>query len=153
MIGSGPMRGALADYLSLRRALGYRLARPQTLLNQFLDYLEDADASTVTVQAALSWARMSADAGPSWRAYRLSVVRGFATYLHTLDPAHEVSGADLLPRRVQRATPYLYSDQDIAALIAAAQSLPTPLRRATFATLVGLLAVTGMRVGEAIGLD
>jgi integrase len=105
------------------------------------------------VEAALSWAQLSVDAGPNWRAYRLSVVRGFATYLHTLDPAHEVPAPDLLPRRPRRATPHLYSEQDIAALITAADSLPTPLRRATFATLVGLLAVTGMRVGEAIGLD
>ncbi len=147
------LREALTDYLALRRALGYRLARPQILLNQFLDYLQDVDQITITVQSALTWARLSVDAAPAWRAYRLSVIRGFATYLHTLDPAHEVPAADLLPRRTRRATPYLYSEQDIAALIAAADALPTPLRRATFATLIGLLAVTGMRVGEAIGLD
>jgi integrase len=133
--------------------LGYRLVRPQTLLNQFLDHLQDTDACVVTVHAALSWARQSVHADPNWWAYRLSVVRGFATYLHTLDPAHEVPAADLLPRRTRRATPYLYSDQDIAALVGAAESLPTPLRRATFATLIGLLGVTGMRVGEAIALD
>jgi integrase len=151
--GTGRLRDALADYLVLRRALGYRLVRPQTLLNQFLDYLEDDNASVVTVHAALSWARQSVHADANWWGYRLSVVRGFATYLHTLDQAHEVPAADLLPRRTHRATPYLYSDQDIAALVGAAQSLPTPLRRATFATLVGLLGVTGMRVGEAIALD
>lgn len=151
---SGPaLREALSDYLALRRALGYQLARPQILLNQFLDHLQDADQSTVTVESALTWAQLSVDAAPAWRAYRLSVIRGFATYLHTLDPVHEVPAADLLPRRVHRATPYLYSEKDIAALVVAAASLPTPLRRDTFATLVGLLAVTGMRVGEAIGLD
>ena len=153
MSATGPLREALADYLTLRRALGYRLARPETLLGQFLDYLEDVGARTVTVPDALAWASRSADAGPNWRAYRLSVVRGFATHLHTLNPAHEVPAADLLPRRPKRATPYLYSERDIAVLIAAAELLPSPLRRVTFATLVGLLAVTGMRVGEAIGLD
>lgn len=147
------LRGQLADYLSLRRALGYELERPQTLLEQFLDYLEDAGEVTVMVSSALSWALLSTNAGPAWRAYRLAVVRGFATYLHALDPAHEVPAVGLLPRRTQRATPYLFSGQDIAALMAAAQSLPTPMRRATFATLIGLLAVTGMRVGEAIRLD
>jgi len=80
-------------------------------------------------------------------------VRGFATYLHALDPAHEVPAADLLPQRTLRASPYLYSDADIAALISATASLRTPLRRVTFATLIGLLAVTGIRVGEAIALD
>jgi integrase len=153
MTGAGRLRDALADYLVLRRALGYRLVRPETLLNQFLDHLDDIDASVVTVHAALTWARQSVHADPNWWGYRLSVVRGFATYLHTRDPAHEVPTADLLPRRTHRATPYLYSDQDIAALVGAAESLPTPLRRATFATLFGLLAVTGMRVGEAIALD
>jgi integrase len=80
-------------------------------------------------------------------------VRGFATYLHGLDPAHEVPAAELLPHRPRRASPYLYSDADIAALITATSTLRTPLRQATFATLIGLLAVTGIRVGEAIGLD
>ena len=78
---------------------------------------------------------------------------GFVTYLHGLDPAHEVPASDLLPQRPVRANPYLYSDAEIAALIAATGSLRTPLRQATFATLIGLLAVTGIRVGEAIGLN
>jgi integrase len=137
----------------MRRALGYRLARPEKLLGQFLDYLDLAGAPTVTVELALSWARLPTGGDVSWWSQRLSVVRGFAAYLHTLDPAHEVPAADLLAWQPRRATPYLYSDQDITALIAATASLRTPLRRATFATLIGLLAVTGMRVGETITLD
>src|SRR5262249_18340207 len=90
---------------------------------------------------------------PSWHALRLSAVRGFATYLHTIDPSAEVPPANLIPWRPCRATPYLYSATDIAALIAAAASLRFPLRAATYQTLIGLLAVTGMRVGEAIRLD
>lgn len=85
--------------------------------------------------------------------YRLSVVRGFAAYVHTLDPASEVPPADLLPHRPRRANPYLYSDTDVAALIAATATLRSPLRQATLAVLIGLLTVTGMRVGEAIALD
>jgi integrase len=150
---SGPLCGALADYLAMRRALGYRLARPEKLLGQFLDYLDRAGAPTVTVELALSWARLPTGGDVSWWSQRLSVVRGFAAYLHTLDPAHEVPAADLLAWQPRRATPYLYSDQDVTALIAATASLRTPLRRATFATLIGLLAVTGMRVGETITLD
>jgi len=148
-----PLDQQLADYLALRRALGYRLARPEKLLNQFLAYLQDVDADTLTVKVALDWARLPAGGDTSWWAYRLSVVRGFAAYLHTLDPATEVPAADLLPYRPHRATPYLYSDDDITALIAATASLRTPLRRATFTTLIGLLSVTGMRVSEAIALD
>ena len=148
-----PLDQELADYLALRRALGYRLVRPEKLLNQFLTYLQDVGVNTVTVKAALDWARLPASGDTNWWAHRLSVVRGFATYLHALDPATEVPAADLLPHRPHRATPYLYSDDDITALIAATASLRTPLRRATFATLIGLLSVTGMRVSEGIALD
>jgi integrase len=148
------LRQELANYLALRRAMGYRMARPEKLLGQFLDFLQSRGQTRITVAAALDWARLPAGAGTSnWWAYRLSAVRGFATYLHALDPIHEVPAADLLPQRTRRACPYLYSDADVAALIVATNTLRTPLRRATFATLIGLLAVTGIRVGEAIALD
>jgi integrase len=147
------LRKQVADYLAVRRALGYRLARPEKLLDQFLDHLEQTGADRITVAVALDWARQPAGRDPNWWAYRLSVVRGFATWAHTQDPVHEVPAADLLPQRPRRASPYLYSAADIAALIRATQVLRTPLRRATYATLIGLLAVTGMRVGEVINLD
>ena len=150
---TGPLRDALADYLALRRALGYRLDRPEKLLDQFLSHLEANHEEVVTVQNALAWAQLPVNGASNWWGYRLSTVRGFATYLHALDLAHEVPAAELLPQRPQRATPYLYSEADVAALMATASSLSTPLRRATMATLIGLLAVTGLRVGEAIALD
>ena len=147
-----PLRQVLADYLAVRRSLGYKLARPEKLLGQFITYLEDAGAETVTTGHALAWATLPGG-DQSWHALRLSAVRGFATYLRTIDPSAEVPPADLVPWRPCRATPYLYSDADIAALIAAAASLRFPLRVATYQTLIGLLAVTGIRVGEAIRLD
>lgn len=150
---TGLLGQELADYLALRRALGYRMARPEKLLGQFLGYLDQIGAEVVTVEAALDWARLPAGGGSNWWAYRLSAVRGFATYLHTLDQAHEIPAPELLPQRPHRASPYLYSDADITALIAATSTLRTRLRQATFATLIGLLAVTGIRVGEAIALD
>jgi integrase len=142
----------VADYLAVRRVLGYKLARPEKLLGQFTAYLEQAGASTVTTEHALAWAVLPGG-DPSWHAYRLAVARGFAAWLATTDPAAEVPPAGLIPSRRQRATPYLYTDAEIAALIAAAESLRFPLRAATYRALIGLLAVTGMRVGEAIGLD
>ncbi|MDQ2790476.1 MAG: tyrosine-type recombinase/integrase [Actinomycetota bacterium] len=148
-----PLEQELANYLSLRRALGYRLARPEKLLGQFLHHLEQAGEPVITVASTLDWARQPANSDSNWHAYRLSVVRGFATYLHTLDQAHQVPAADLLPQRSHRASPYLYTDTQVAALITATDSLRTPLRRATFATLIGVLAVTGIRVGEAIATD
>lgn len=144
---------SLADYLRVRRALGFKLQRAEKLLAQYLEHLNRRGEEHVTVDNALDWVRLPVPGSGSWWAFRLSVVRGFATYLHALDPAHEVPPADVLARRPRRAIPYLYSDREIATLIAATTALRGELRRATYRTLIGLLAVTGMRVGEAIGLD
>ena len=148
------LRQALADYLALRRAMGYRLARPEKLLAQFLTYLEERGETRLRTDTALAWATLPAGKAPSWWwRSRLTVVRRFATYLHTIDPATEIPSADLLRARTPRATPYLYTDEDIAALLAATSRLRTAHRAATYRTLLGLLVVTGMRVGEAIALD
>jgi integrase len=146
------LRGHLADYLTLRRALGFHLVRSEKLLVQFLDFCDTTGAENVTVQAALTWATAPGGSN-NWHAYRLGAVRGFACYLHGLDPAHQIPPAGTIPSRPTRATPYLYSDTEISALMEAAGSLRSPLRRATYATLIGLLATTGMRVGEAIAAD
>ena len=148
-----PLRHALADYLSLRRALGYKLRRPEKLLQQFIDFLEAAGGETITTKQALAWACQPENGDSSWWAHRLSAVRAFARYLHSVDATAEVPPRDLLPWRPHRASPYLYSEEEIAALIKAASTLRSPLRVATYQTLIGLLAVTGMRIGEAIGLD
>jgi integrase/recombinase XerD len=142
----------VADYLAVRRSLGYKLARPEKLLDQFTAHLERAGAATVTTEHALAWA-VQPGGDPAWHAYRLAVARGFAAWLATTDPAAEIPPAGLISSRKQRATPYLYDDSEIAALITAAESLRFPLRTAAYQTLIGLLSVTGMRVGEAIGLD
>jgi integrase/recombinase XerD len=144
---------ALADYLSVRRAMGYKLERAGKLLAQFVGYLDDAGVETVTVEHALAWSMLPAESNINWWAHRLSVVRGFATYLSTIDPATEVPPTDLLPWRHRRATPYLYSDDEVAALLAATEMLQGALRTATYHTLLGLLTVTGIRIGEAIRLD
>jgi integrase len=146
------LSGAVADYLAVRRSLGYKFARPEKLLGQFTAYLEQAGAATVTAEHALAWAVLP-DGDPSWHAYRLAVARGFAAWLATTDPDAEIPPAGLIPSRKHRATPYLYTDSEIEALITAAGSLRFQLRTATYQTLIGLLAVTGMRVGEAIGLN
>lgn len=148
-----PLRQALADYLAVRRALGYKLERTEKLLAQFLTYLEDRDQERLSTETALAWATLPTEAHQSWWSSRLSIVRGFAAHLRTLEPATEVPPADLLPWRRCRATPYVYWEQDVTALITAAAKLRTPHRVATYRTLIALLAATGMRVGEAIALD
>lgn len=147
------LREALAGHLDLRRGLGFTLERDAKLLNQFITYLEEHGSSTVTVRDALAWATLPPGASPGWLRLRMQVVRGFAGYLRTLDPATEIPPAGLLPGGPRRAVPYLYSPADIAALFTQADRLKTPMRRATITTLIGLMAVTGMRGGEVVALD
>ncbi len=146
------LRQAAEDYISVRRALGFKLERHPRLLAQFVAYLEEAGATTVTTSLALAWATAPAATGPDWWRARLSIVRGFAAYLLSLDPGTQVPAADLLPRRERRATPYLVTDAEIARLMAAAGTLTPQLRAATYTTVLGLLAVAGLRVGEVIRL-
>lgn len=147
-----PLRHALDDYLAVRRSLGFKLTRDGLLLNQFVTFLEEAGASTVTTRLAQSWVTSPTKKSPSWLAMRLSVVRGFARWLQASDPSTEVPPLGWLPP-VRRTTPYLYTDAEIAALMAAARRARWPLSAATYETLIGLLAVTGLRIGEAIRLD
>jgi len=147
------LRTELGTYLAIRRAVGFKLRRAGLLLADFVGYLEANGADTITTENALAWAILPRNASSDWWAQRLSVVRAFARHLHAIDPAHEVPATGLLPARPHRATPYLYSDADIAALMSAARQLRSPLRATTFETLVGLLAVSGLRIGEALRLD
>jgi integrase/recombinase XerD len=148
-----PLRAALGDYLALRRVLGFKLANAGRLLGQYVNYLDEHGVGTPTSHHALAWANLPASASGNWRAIRLSVVRGFAIYLHSLDATVEIPSADLIRHGPDRATPYLYSDAEIHALLAAAGELRPPLRAATYQTLIGLLATCGLRVSEAIALN
>jgi len=143
----------LEDYLRLRRALGFKLEREGQLLAQLIAYLETAGAATVTSELAIAWAREPANAGPNHWAKRLGIVRKFAAYLHTIDPAAEVPPPGVFPARRRRPTPYLWPQSDISRLLEGARTLRSPLRAATHETLFGLLAAVGMRVGEAIALQ
>jgi len=138
------LRLALAGYLDLRRGLGFKLDRDAKLLEQFITYLEQRGTGTVTVTGALAWATLPANASPGWLRMRMTVVRGFAAYLATLDPSAEVPPASLLPGGTRRAVPCLYSAAGIAALLTQAGRLKTPLRQETIKTLIGLMAVTGL---------
>jgi integrase/recombinase XerD len=144
---------ALEDYLRLRESLGYKVVHPRRVLSRFVVYLESRGLETVTTEAAVAWATEPNGVRPGWWATRYGLVRGFAGYLRTIDPAAEVPPAGLVIGKHRRATPYLYSEAEIAALMSAARQLRSPLRAATYATLVGLLAVSGLRVGEVIALD
>ena len=148
---STDLRQALQDYLEVRRALGYKLKEAERLLSQFVGHLESLEHTSITTEAAHVWATSPPGSSPRRWANRLAPIRMFATCLKTIDPATEIP-PPLLDHNV-RATPYLYSDADIAALLKAVEKFSSPLRVATYRTLIGLLVVTGMRVGEAIAAD
>ena len=147
------LRQALSDYLQVRRRLGFEMPQDGRLLEGFIDFLERAGSARITTELALTWARTPADAHPSYWRQRLGVARGFARHLAMIDPASEVPSQDLLPATRPRIAPYIYTDAEIAALMTAARGLKSPLRAARHETLIGLMAVTGMRPGETIGLD
>jgi integrase len=148
-----PLRQALHDYLRIRRQLGFKLKADGRLLEQFVEFLEQAGAERVTVDLAVRWARLPQGVHPHrWR-QRLGIVRGFARYLATVDPASEVPSVDLLAAHRARVAPYIYAPAEIRALMAAARELTPPLRAAAFETVIGLMAATGLRLGEALGLD
>jgi integrase/recombinase XerD len=143
----------IEDYLAMRRALGFKLGKEGRLLQDFAAFAGAAGTGTVTTGLAVAWAIRPRNASPVWAAQRLSMVRGFARYVQAFDPAAQVPPAGLLPARTRRVTPYIYSDAEVAALMTAARMLRNPLKAATFETLIGLLAATGMRGSEAMQLD
>lgn len=145
----------LADYLQLRRSLGHELAEARWLLPGFVAHLNAHGSSTVTIEAALDWAQQSPTGqGTSVGPRRMTAARGFARYLAGIDPATEVPPLGLMPHRQRWRPPFIYSPPDIEAVISQARCLiVSPLRAATYETLIGLLAVSGLRIGEAIKLD
>jgi integrase/recombinase XerD len=143
---------AVSDYVMLRRALGYQLRGYDRYLADLVADIEHGNAAALTIDTAVAWATKPADVLPSQWKTRLGIARGFARYLQTLDPATEVPPSNLLAFRRSRPAPYLYSPNEIRALLDATDVL-TPLPMATYRTMLGLLEVTGIRVGEAIVLD
>jgi integrase/recombinase XerD len=147
------LRDALHDYLRVRRQLGFELQAHGRALEGFVDFVERAGAQHITTELALAWARLPRDARPHWWRRRLGMVRAFARYAQTIDPSTEVPAEDLLPATQRRVAPYIYSEAEIAALMQAARALTPPVHAATSETLIGLMASTGVRLGEALGLD
>ncbi|MGO9903267.1 MAG: tyrosine-type recombinase/integrase [Solirubrobacteraceae bacterium] len=148
-----PLAEHVEEYLALRRAVGFKLVGEAQLLAEFVACADAAGQRTITTQFALQWARRPTSGSRNYLSRRLRAVRSFARYLHALDPVCEVPPIELLPASKYRPAPYLYSDQEIVALMSAARALDPPLRAATMETLIGLLACTGLRIGEALRLD
>lgn len=148
-----PLRQQLVDYLSVRREFGYALTNAGRWLGHFVDYCEERGNDVVTTELAFAWATQSAHDAPVHRAMRLSAVRGFARYLQALDPRTTVPPTRLLAHGYRRPAPYLYSSAEAWSLMRAARELSPELRAVTTEAVLGLLFASGVRIGEALGLD
>jgi integrase/recombinase XerD len=146
---------AVKDYVRLRQSLGFKLHQEARLLSDFVSFLEAQGASYITTELAVRWAVQSETALPSHRARRLRAVRLFAKHWSATDPRTEVPPPGLLPDRYHRKPPHIFTRDEIRCLVEAAWRLRTHrgLRPWTYATVLGLVAVTGMRAGEVIHLD
>lgn len=143
---------AVDDYLATRHAMGYQLRVHRLVLHPFAAHLAAIQAEHLTVDDALRWATRPSDA-PVWVAGKLGIIRVFARYLTALDSATEVPPIGLIPEPAHRIVPHIYSDEDLNEVLIAADHL-TPAHRAdTYRQLISLIAVTGMRAGEAVRLD
>ncbi len=138
-------------YVSLRQALGFRLREVSINLRAFARFAADRGETHIRASTAVAWATEASS--PSTRYVRLRDVVRLARFLHAEDPIHEVP-INLFPAPKQRSLPYIYTPEEIARLVRAAQHLRKtyPLRRQVYATLIGLIASTGLRVSEALDL-
>ena len=146
---------ALTEYLTMRRSLGFTFRLPASLLRRFIAFVERAGSPFITTDLALQWAMQPPDVQPCTWTWRLGIARRFAMWRRASDPRTEVPADGLLPHRYRRKPPRLYTDQDVVHIVQTAGVLPSAknLRGLTYATLFGLLAVTGMRINEALHLD
>lgn len=146
----------VGDYMQLRRSHGFTLRWDEHLLGKFTADLSDRDIRVLTVADAVTWSA-ALPAGQTHRpltraSVRLTAIRGFATYLHSLDPAHEIPPRDVFRCRKTRPAPYIYTDEQVRALLDACTSMIRHGRRDLYPVLFGLIAATGLRLGEALGL-
>lgn len=147
------LRVRLGEYVAMRRALGYKLDKLELLAGQFCDWLAGQGKTTFTTIDAVTWARLPAGADPGWWGMRLGAVRTFATYLQACGVDVAVPPRAILPARTGRAVPFIYTQADLEALLACCpQVFGHRFVADTMRTLIGLLAATGIRIGEALRL-
>jgi integrase/recombinase XerD len=152
------LRQAMQEYVHMRRDLGFKLHEAGKGLLDFIQFMEQHQASYITQALALAWAQQPSHAQPAHWAQRLTFVRGFARYRSATDPRTQIPALGLLPFRPKRARPYLYSDAEIRSLLHAALTMPCryergELRPWVYYCLLGLLSVSGLRIGEARALE
>jgi integrase/recombinase XerD len=146
---------AIDDYLVLRRSLGFKLREYGECLREFVSFLKKNGSAHITNKLALEYVtRRQGEKSVSW-SRRLIIIRGFARYRFGADPNTEIPPIGLLRFRSRRAQPYIYSHDEICSLLQAAMRIQSPhkLQPHTYYCLFGLLAVSGLRLGEAVSLQ
>jgi integrase/recombinase XerD len=146
---------AVDDYLALRRSLGFKLREYGECLHEFVSFLKKNGSAHITNKMALEYVtRRQDEKSVSW-SRRLIIIRGFARYPFGADPKTEIPPVGMLRFRSRRAQPYIYSHEEICRLLQAAMKIQSPhkLQPHTYHCLFGLLAVSGLRLGEAISLQ
>jgi len=145
----------LNRYLTIRRSFGFDLVTDARVLRRFVAFAECQDAPYITTDLFLKWKAAFGNAGQATWAARFGMVRLFAQWLNGFDPRHEVPPKGLIPGRYRRTRPHIYSEQEIARIVEEAARLPSiyGIRGLTYSTLFGLIANTGLRITEAIGLN
>jgi len=147
------MRSLVEDYLAFRRQLGFTLRSAGEELRLFAGYADrSGHRGPLTLALAIQWAKLPTSAKPAYWAWRLHAVRMFARHRALDDPRTEVPSPGVLGPMFRRGQPYIYSPEEISALLRAARRLRRRMRPHTCEALFGLLASTGLRVGEALGL-
>jgi integrase/recombinase XerD len=149
------LRRAVDDYVALRRQLGVTLHEAGRVLTAFATYAQREGVEYVTTALVLRWASQLTHVSPATINGRVQMIRRFAQWRQLTDARTEIPAVDLLPGRYRRRAPRLYREDDIPRLLQAARQLPSAksLRGRTYATLFGLLTVTGLRSSEVVALD
>lgn len=145
----------LTEYVAARRALGTRLEEPAQTLRQFVKFLARKQARFITIPLALEWSQQSKGVQRATWARKLSMVRQFARWMSVIEPRHQVPPRRLLDVRHRRGKPHIYSDEEIGGLMIEAAKLQSPegMKPLNLRTVIGLLAATGLRPGEAAALE
>jgi integrase len=152
MAGGEEMIAAVESYLAVRRAAGFTLSNTEYLLRSFAGFAIELKQAHVCTATAIDWASQAKSVAQ--RHTRYQTICRFAQYLRVEDPRHESPPANHFAYRLTRRVPHIYSREEIADLVLAATKLSSsdPLQPRTYASLISLLAATGLRISEALNL-
>lgn len=143
------------EYLAARRAMGFEMRGEGYQLRAFARFVaEQGEAGALTMELLLRWVQGAATPGPVTAARRVEVLRPFLKHYRQFDPICPVIPLGHCGPGHRRLSPHIYTEAEVTALLAAARELkPDGLRPLTYVTLFGLLAATGLRLSEALGLE